>query len=74
MKSLAERRKQVDLENLSPEDAERIGEEVGKKIGAICSDAEAQINNILAVYGEKCVVAIQIIDKKTGKPRDAVTF
>ena len=74
MTDLSQRRREVDLEAMSGDDAERVGEELGKKIGEICTEAQEKINKLLGPYGESCIVAIQFLDKKTGKPKEAVTF
>jgi hypothetical protein len=59
--------KQVDVEELTEEQAKEIGLELGRKLGAIGDEAAAKANKLTEVYGFKTVVAIQLVDIKTGQ-------
>lgn len=66
-KNIRERRRQVNVDALSPEDAERIGFELGKKAGEIGDKAAVEINKLTNIYGIKAKVAIQFYKEKTGE-------
>lgn len=68
MGNFKDRKRKVDLEQLSPDDAERIGQQVGEKIGEITSEAEKRINEILGIYGQKAKIMYCLVDPKTGEP------
>lgn len=74
MADLSKRNRKVDLEKLSPEEAERIGEEIGKKAGEILSKAEEDLNKLFKIYGQKIQVAVKMTDEKSGKVTQPLTF
>jgi hypothetical protein len=63
---LASRERKVDVESLAHEQAEQIGFNLGQKLEQIRISASEHVNKITKIYGIKAVVAIQLIDEKTG--------
>lgn len=74
MANLSERKRAVDIEKLSPQDAERIGLELGKKAGEMLSKVEEDLNKLFSIYGQKIQVCVKITDTKTGKVSEPLTF
>ena len=65
--NLKKRKRKVDLTKMTDEQAELIGEQIGKKIGEIGDAAAAKINEITKIYGLKAKIAVQLINEKTGQ-------
>lgn len=61
-------KKEVNVENLSPEEATKIGMELGKKLGELGDATSLKANKLTEIYGFKTKVLIQLIDPKTGEP------
>jgi len=74
MTNLAERSRKIDLDKITPEDAERIGVELGKKAGELLNKTEQELNKLFRIYGQKVQIAIKIIDVKTSKVTEPLTF
>ena len=66
IKKVSERKRKVDLNSLSEDQAELVGEQLGKKIGEIGDHAAKKINELTKIYGLSAKVAVQLIDIKTG--------
>lgn len=66
-KTSKERQRKVDVEALSPTQAESIGQALGKKIGEITDKAAEDINQLAGIYGLKAKVAIQFFNASTGE-------
>jgi len=66
IKKVSERKRKVDLNTLSEDQAELVGEQLGKKIGEIGDVAARKINELTKIYGLSAKVAVQLIDIKTG--------
>lgn len=74
MANLSERKRSVDVEQLSPQDAERIGLELGEKAGEMLAKVEEDLNKLFSIYGQKIQVCVKITDMKTGKTTEPLTF
>ena len=66
-KDLSNRKRRVNVESLTPEQADAMGEELGKKIAAVTDDAAKKINEYLAVYGLQAKIQYCLVDKE-GNP------
>lgn len=64
---ISKRKRKVDLNKMDSDKVEALGEELGKKLGAITNEAQNKANRIASIYGFKVVVAIQFIDPITGE-------
>jgi hypothetical protein len=60
MVNLKERKRKVDVEKLSVEQAEKIGVELGNKLNEIVDEAVAKSNKILEVYGCKAIMQLEV--------------
>jgi hypothetical protein len=58
--TLAERRRKVDVEKLSIDEADQLSEQIGTRTREICDDAANKINAILNIYGLQAKIAIAI--------------
>lgn len=65
-KKVSERKKKVNINSLSGDQAELVGEQIGKKIGEIGDQAARKINELTKIYGLSAKVAVQLVDTKTG--------
>ena len=68
MVELKERKRKVDVEKLSPEEQERIGELLGKKLNEIVDEAVTKANTMLEIYN--CKVIMQLELKPLPKPKE----
>lgn len=68
MSIMTEIAQEVDIESLSQEEANQLGQELGLVIGQVGDKAALELNEMLAKYGLKAKIAVQILDKKTDKP------
>lgn len=66
--NIEKRARKVVIENLSDEQADSIGFQLGERLGKICDKAAQEVNEITKIYGVTAKVVIQLIDEKTGKP------
>jgi len=74
MANLSERKRTVDVEKLSAQDADRIGLELGKKAGEMLAKVEEDLNKLFSIYGQQIQVCVKITDTKTGKVSEPLTF
>lgn len=55
---LKDRKRSIDINKLTIEQAEEISQQVGEKVRFICDDAVEKMNRILNIYGMKAKIAI----------------
>lgn len=75
---MIDRERKVDIDKLTPEQADQLSAQIGEKIREIADKAVEDSNRILKIYGMEAKMAIQIgklgefeekKPKKTRKPR-----
>jgi hypothetical protein len=55
------RKRSLDINKLSPQDAERISDAIGLEVRKICDDAVAKANELLNIYGMKALMQIAVV-------------
>jgi len=63
MVDLNRKSRKIDLDKLSPEDLDRIGQELGKTVGEILSEASKKVNKLLNIYGLETHISYTPFDK-----------
>lgn len=53
------RKRSIDINKLTIEQADELSAQIGEKVRNICDESAVKINEILAIYGMKALVAIQ---------------
>ena len=68
---LKDRERKIDIQKLSPAQAEELSLQIGQVIGNIMNEANTKCNQILNVYGLQTQIQYNIlkIDEKPKKPR-----
>lgn len=73
-----DRERKVDIEKLTPEQADQISVQIGEKVKEINNKAVAEVNRLLNIYGMEAKMSIVIAKigafevktpEKTKKPR-----
>lgn len=54
-----ERARKVDVEKLTNEQADQIGEEIGRKLSDIAKEAAEKANKLLKIYGLETKMAFE---------------
>lgn len=65
--NIGKRKRKVDINLLTDDQAEMVGEALAKKVQTLSDKVVKEIDEILGIYGIKSQIAIQLIEKKTGK-------
>jgi hypothetical protein len=73
MSNFKDRKRKVEIDNLTTEQADQIGFELGKKIGSVINGAQKEIDDILKVYkykgkSLKAQLSYVLLDPDTDKP------
>ena len=74
MADLADRQRKVSIENMSPDEADRIGLEVGKKLGSIVAKLENKMNELMKAELESAKLELDALLKIYGQEGRIVPF
>lgn len=69
MSDVHSRKRSFDINKLSPEDADRLSNEIGAKVREICDAACTEANKILNIYGMKALMEIAIAPLEDANPK-----
>lgn len=55
------RKRKIDLENLSPEQADKLAKQIGDEIAKIMDEANTKCNEMLRIYGLQTEIGYEIV-------------
>lgn len=63
------RKRKVDINKLSAEQADRLSEQIGKEIAKIMDQANLNCNKLLGVYGLRTKISYEIVKIEPSKAK-----